>query len=238
MERQYELRIADDVIERAKANGLYPLCVKDINSATFDDKCVPDVVGVCIGYVNVETDKLESNIKGDDDASKLRGYIDNGLVVTKVFSQRSGKELKKVPHYFMTYNVVGSSKYEQTYTEDACGYGMPIDGHYKCRYEVLLGSDEYTRRMVFEEESANISMYDWLTSLMDKIEDGINERDEDIMQYFKKDEEGVCFTMFDEVGIETTVEFERCEFESMIVGVRQLSCEFVYDKDKENVADK
>lgn len=237
MERKYELRIADDVIERAKANELYPLCVPDVNNTTFDDKCVPDVVGVCIGNVNVETDKLESNIKGDEDASKLRGYIDNGLVVTKVLSQLSEKELKNVPHYFMIYNVVGSSKYEQTYTEDTCGYGMPVDGHYKCRYEVLLGSDKYTRRMVFEEESVNVSMYDWLTSLMDTIENGIDERDEDIMQYFKECGDDVCFTMFDEIGAEVTVEFDRCEFESMIVSVRQLSCEFVHDEHKESAVE-
>lgn len=234
MKKEYSVRLAEEVVMRAKDAGI-DLCVPVENKMTLDvkDNCVPDVSGICIGKVNKDTDKLESNIKDDENAEKLRAYIDNGLVVTKVFSQMTEdrKELKNVPHYFMVYNVMESSKQRETYTESSVGFGTPINGHYECEYEVLLGSEEYTRRMVFKESSVNISMYDWLNSLMDNIEEGLDEEDEEIMKHFYKSFDGeVYFTMFDEVGLTAEVEFERAEFESMIVGIRQISCEFVDDE--------
>lgn len=225
MKKEFSVRLAEEIVMRAKDAGI-DLCVPVENKMTLDvkDNCIPDVSGICIGKVNKDTDKLESNIKDDEDAEKLRAYIDNGLVVTKIFSQ--------MPHYFMVYNVMESSKQRETYTESSVGFGMPINGHYECEYEVLLGSEEYTRRMVFKESSVNISMYDWLNSLMDNIEEGLEEEDEEIMKHFYKSFDGEAyFTMFDEVGLTAEVEFERNEFESMIVGIRQLSCEFVDDKE-------
>lgn len=232
MSEKYTLKLPAETITKAKEHGLYPLCVADTVESQFDGKGIPDSIGIYIGHTDKDTDELKSSIKDDEDASKLRKYIDAGLTVTKIYSQMTAdKELKNVPYYFITYDVMESSKQEPTYTEDSCGYGTPINGHYRCRYEVLLGSEEYTRRMVFEEITVNISMYDWMTSLCDMIEDGIEDRDEEIMQHFSEGTDGeTYFTMYDEVGSGVEVEFDRSEFESMIVSVRQLSCEFVEKK--------
>lgn len=234
MKRESLIRLPEEVVVRARLAGI-ELCLPIENKMTIEvkDDCLPDVSGVCIGHVDRNTDKLVSNIKDDEDAVKLRAYIDKDLVVTKIFSQMTdNKELKNVPYYFMVYNVLESSSNRATHTESSVGYGVPMGGHYECEYEILLGNEDYTRRMVFKESSVNISMYDWLTSLMDTIEDGIEVKDESIMQHFYESYDGeVCYTMFDNVGMATECEFDRDEFESNIVGVRQLSCEFIDDEE-------
>lgn len=234
MSRKCTCKLPAETIARAKDHDLYPLIVEDEITAECNENEVPDTIGIYIGHVDKDTDKLTSNIKDDDDASKLRAYIDAGIAITKIFCQRTAdNKLKNVPHYFIIFDVMESSKQEPTYTEDSCGYGTPLNGHYNCRYEVLLGSEEYTRRMVFETSSVNISMCSWLSDFMDMIQDGIDERDEYIMQHFKEGEDGeVYFTMYDEIGAGTEIEYDGNEFESMIVSVRQLACDFV-DENKE-----
>lgn len=234
MSKECTCKLPAETIAKAKERNLYPLIVDDELTAKCEGNEVSDTIGLCIGCVDKDTDTLKSNIKDDDDASKLRAYIDAGIVTTKIFCQRAANnELKNVPHYFIIFDVMESSKQEPTYTESSCGNGTPLNGYYKCRYEVLLGSEEYTRRMVFETESVNISMYSWLSDLMDMIQDGIDERDEDIMQHFNEGEDGeVYFTMYDEIGSGVEIEYDNDEFESMIVGVRQLSCDFVDEKEE------
>lgn len=228
MEREYILKLPEETVKLAKEKGV-ELCLSTDNIAKNDlpDNAVPDVTGVCIGYVDKDTDKLVSYIKNDTDGSVLREHINAGLTVTKVFSQMTSdnKKRKDVPYYFIVYDVMASSKQRPTYTEMTSGYGVPTNGGYECEYEILLGMEEYTRRMVFKYRSVN-SMYNWLLCLLAMIED----EDDSVSDNFYRNAEGeLCFTMFDNVGITTEVAFDMFEFESMIVGIRQLSCRFVND---------
>lgn len=231
MEKKFALKLPENIVLRAKAAGI-TICCPEETEVTMDlhENCTPDVHGVCIGHVDKDTDALVSNIKGDESAEQLRSYIEAGLLTTKVFCQipDGTKELKNVPYYFLVYDVVESSIQKATYTENSAGNGTPLNGHYECEYEILLGVDEYTRRMVFKQKTVNVSMYDWLQNLVDDLESD----NEYIGEHFYKDEEdNVCYTMFDEVGMSTAVEFNPDEFASMIVSVRQLSCEMIDDEE-------
>lgn len=232
MENKFTLKLPENIVLKAKAAGI-TLCCPEENEMilSLHENCIPDIHGVCIGHVDKDTDILVSNIKGDDAADELRRYIDEGLVTTKIFCQipEGTKELKNVPYYFVVYDVMESSAQRATYTEESSGNGTPLNGHYECEYEILLGVDEYTRRMVFKQKTVNISMYDWLQNLVDELESG----NEYIGEHFYKDEDdNVYYTMFDEVGISTEVEFNPDEFASMIVSVRQISCEMVDDDEE------
>lgn len=224
--KELTLRLPESTINKAKEAGIelsFPLTTSV--QLKIKDNAVPDVSGVCIGHANKNTGVLESFIDNDDKYSSiLQSYIDNKLVDIRNFSQRNDEgKLVDVPHFFIIYEVAESSKYRETYTEDASGYGMPLSGHYECEYEVLLGTEEYTRRMIFKTETVNISMCEWLESLIEELE---NEFDDESNNFYE-DEYGRCFTMFDNCGIATEIEFDIDEFKSMIVGVRQLSCKFI-----------
>lgn len=235
------LKLPEHILAIAEKENI-KLCLPVTNSTqtSYRDHAIPDVVGVRIGYVDKNTDKLVSLIKDDDDGEKLRHYIDSGLVTTKMLTQMTEfNELKHVPHYFIIYDVVESSKFRNTYLECGPGDGIPINGHYACEYEILLGSEEYTRRMIFKTNSVNIPMCEWLESfleeLFDSVEDDEFEDEEMAAQFYKKDseydnEEVYCFTMFDEVGMPLEIEFNESEFKSMLLSIRQISCNFVDEK--------
>lgn len=244
MERKLKLRLKSDVIQTAKTMNIQ-LCLPEENTATshFKDDAIPDVNSICIGKQDKNTNQLISNIKDDTNAELLQTYIDNNIVQTKNFTQLDeNNDLKTVPHYFLVYNVLNSSKYEKTYLADGPGNGSPINGHYECKYELLLGSEEYTRRMILTSKSINISLYEYLKDITDTISDVIehfteidqtDEKTEEqniIRQFYTNVDDEVCFTMFDEIGLPLEVPYNQREFESMIRSIRQISCEFIEDK--------
>lgn len=234
----------------AKANHI-DLCMPDTNAVTIElpeNVICPDITGVRIGYVDVNTGELISAIKGDDDKSLLKKYIELGLVKTLHLNQltEDRAEVKTTEHYFFIYEIDDSSKYKPTTLNGGPGYGMPINGYYKCTYEVLLADDEHTRRMIFTTNSVNIPMCDWITEFIETIEDlrsiprkNFKEFDADNYdesfkeyadQFYVNDDNQLCYTMFDTVGHPVEVEFNAQEFKSIIASIRQIDCEFV-DKD-------
>lgn len=234
----------------AKANHIN-LCMPDTNAVTIElpeNIICPDITGVRIGYVDVNTGELISAIKGDDDKSQLKKYIELGLVKTLHLNQltEDRAELKTTEHYFFIYEIDDSSKYKPTTLNGGPGYGMPINGYYKCTYEVLLADDEHTRRMIFTTNSVNIPMCDWITEFIETIEDlrsiprkdfkefDADNYDESFKEYadqfYVNDDNQLCYTMFDTVGHPVEVEFNAQEFKSIISSIRQIDCEFV-DKD-------
>ena len=232
MNKELNVQVSPDVLSKAKQNNIdFPFSettIGTIHSSSHDDG-IPDKIGICIG--KLEDGAYTSNIVNDDDAAKLKQYIDHGLVMSKKFTKMEEHDLKDYFLYFIPYNVIESSANRPTYTEESCGYGTPLSGHYECEYEILLGSEEYTRRMVFKANSVNISMYEWLKDLEDALDD-LDEAEDDIKNHFYQveDEDTYwAFSMFDEIGTSTTVELNVSEFLSMIVGVRQLSCKFIDD---------
>ena len=235
--REFKVHVAPDTILAAKSAGI-KLVVPETNTIIVEvnSTAIPDRTGIYVG--KGEGDSMESNIVNDDDCRRLSRYIEFGLVETKVFCQRIDNELCNVPHYFFMYEIDDSLANRPTYTEDHCGEGTPITGHYECEYEILLASEEYTRRMLFKTSSVNISMYEWLKDLESELED-LDEADDEIKEQFIKlkddddddfEEDDWVFTMFDNVGLATDVPFEIDTFLSMIVSVRQLSCKFVDSK--------
>lgn len=230
----------------AKANNI-DLCMPDTNSVTIslpENVIYPDVSDIRIGYEDVNTKELISNIKGDDDASQLKKYIELGLVKTLRLNQlNKDRKLTTTEHYFFIYEIDESPKYKPTTLEGGPGFGMPINGYYKCTYEVLLADDEHTRRMLFTTKSINIPMCDWIAEFIETIEDlktipreDIKEFDDDIYdesfkeyvdQFYVNNENQLCYTMFDAVGNPIEVEFDVHEFKSIITSIRQIDCEFI-----------
>ena len=248
---KYSVHTNAKVKLRAKINHI-DLCMPDTNAVTIalpERVICPDITGIRIGYVDVNTGELISNIKGDDDATQLKKYIELGLVKTLCLNQLTADraELKTTEHYFFIYEVDDSSKYQPTTLNGGPGFGMPINGYYKCTYEVLLADDEHTRRMIFTTNSVNIPMCDWITEFIDTIEDlkniprkDIKEFDSDkydddfkeyVDQFYVNGDNQLCYTMFDAVGNPVEVEFDPQEFKSIISSIRQINCKFV-DNDK------
>ena len=233
MKQTYHLHVVENAAKIAKEAGI-ELMMPDTTEMTIEipDKAIPDKTGIYLGKcVNgVYTSNIE---KDDEDCTQLKKCIELGIIHTKVFTQLINHDLCEVPHYFFMYGVDESSVHTPTYTEYSCGLGTPINGHFECEYEVLLGTEEYTRRMVFKTSSVNISMYDWIQDLKDEIED-LDEAEDWVKEQFFKDkdefgDETWKFTMFDDIGCQTGIEFNPDEFLSMIVSVRQLSCKFIDD---------
>jgi len=185
-----------------------------------------------VGKVDVNTGKLVSNLDKEGTAL-LEKYIENEIVVTKTFSQMNKEytNLVNVPHYFVIYNVLESSANRPTYTGDSCGVGYPIDGHYEIEYEILLGSEDYTRRMVVKTSSVNIPLWELFHDLIEHIEENAEDEDEIANQFYTNEDDEICFTMFDSIGNPTEIVLDADEFGAMIVGFRQLSCTFVEDNE-------
>lgn len=156
----------------AKANNI-DLCMPDTNSVTIslpENVIYPDISGIRIGYEDVNTKKLISNIKDDEDASQLKKYIELGLVKTLCLNQlNKDHKLTTTEHYFFIYEIDESPKYKPTTLKGGPGFGMPINGYYKCTYEVLLADNEHTRRMLFTTKSINIPMCDWITEFVETL---------------------------------------------------------------------
>lgn len=240
----YNVHTNPKTVEIALRHGI-KLCIPETNTVTMqlpENYICPDVSGVRIGYEDVNTKTLISNIKGDEDASLLKRYIDLGLVQEIHLNQLDkNNNLTSTNHYFFVYEIDSSSKYKPTSLDGGPGYGIPINGHYKCQYEILLASDNYTRRMLFTAESTNIPMCEWINEFIETIEilkdyvnDDSSDADESMKEYadqFYMLNGQLYYTMFDAVGNPIDVELDASEFKANIVSIRQISCKFVnHDK--------
>lgn len=234
MPQKLTLKLPKRILDIAKHSNI-DLCVSETNHMTITGHAIPDIHGVCIGKKDVNTGKLISNIKNDDDGAILQKYIKLGLAATKTFVQRTdSNELKDVSHYFMLYTVLESSKYKPTHTEDGPGNSFLINGYYVCQYEVLLGAEDFTRRLVFKTLTNNLSMSEWISTLNDKLEDAFDDQDFETPEFpelknYIQIQDGIAFiTMFDSVGIASHIECESAAtFLSMIRSIRQIDCEFI-----------
>lgn len=233
MTREITGRINARIMCKSKEIGIelaMPTMVK-INRTTLGDNAIPDCIGVLVG--KGQSDSLESYIENDNSRTILSKCIENDLVITEYYTQRIGQDLIDIPHYFVPYDIEESSANRTTFLASSCGYGTPITGRYKCEYEILLSTGDLTRRMLFTNESVNISMYEWIQDLEDMLENLDKAAPEIKEQFFKED--GIwMFSMFSPIGTCFAGEVDRSEFLSMIVSIRQLSCEFI-DDDASNV---
>lgn len=230
-EIKMELKIPKDIVNIAKKNDI-GLCVPISNSATVADDIIPDKTGILIGCVDKDTGELQSNIKDDASCDELRKYIDTGIATEKIFTQMAESgELKDVPHYFIVYDVTNSSKFIPTYTEDGPGDGYPTNGYYDCNYEILIGCDDLTRRIVFNTHSVNVPLNDWLDDILEQIEAAFEGYDghEDIPEnLFTKSNDETTIVMFDSVGLRSNIECSCASaFKAMIRSIRQISCTFI-----------
>lgn len=230
MLKRFNVHAPETIVLKAKlADVELPMAETNVIECNMYDEGIPDTIGVCVGQL--KDNVYQSYFKNDDNATKLKTYLDFGLITSKNFTIMDNNDLKSITRYFFLYNVDDNPANRSTYTEDSCGDGMSLDGHYECEYEILLGAEDLTRRMVFKVKSKNVSMYDWISDLRDILEDLDEDTDdEERKQFFaSEDDDAYYFSMFDSVGTSTEIELDVNEFLSMIVSIRQLSCEFIHD---------
>ena len=142
---QLALVLPQETINKIEKSSLELVMPKStVTKISIPDNAFPDTVGIMVGKVDVNTGKLVSNLDKEGTAL-LEKYIENGIVLTKTFSQMNKEHtnLVNVPHYFVIYNVLESSANRPTYTEDSIS-GYMLDGHYEIEYELLLASEGYT----------------------------------------------------------------------------------------------
>lgn len=232
-QHEINLKIPDEILAIAKINNI-KLCIPETHHVAIPAHDIPDVYGVMIGKQDRNTDQLISNITDDENCTILQKYIKLGLATAKTFYQSTDNdELRNVPHYFVLYDVLESSKHRPTYTEDGPGDGYPMNGYYTCQYEILLGIENFTRRMLFETKSVNQNMGDWIKDLIDNVKTAFNNPDEldntlKLKDYLHIKDDTITITMFDEVGIPSDIECESAStFLSFIRSIRQIDCTFV-----------
>lgn len=237
-----KIELPHHILQIIQQNAI-KLCVNATQEITtpdsaIPDNAVPDTIGVCIGQKDANTGALISNLKNDKNGNILKKYMQLGITSEKTFTlMDENNELKDVPFYFINYDVPESTKHIPTFTQDSPGNKCPINGHYACQYEILLGTNNLTRRMTFQTSSVNESMTEWLENLLEEIETCANSpnvlKNTNIKHAFYLCNNHLYFTMFDEIGIPVDIECSNMtEFKSMIRSIRQLSCKFIENQDR------
>ena len=207
-------------------NGLIP------NKITLElkGKVVPDSYGEHIGQYDIESKSYKSCFKKDNEAGNTM-YFD---IYKKCDCAREKRHevytengIKEVIDYYLMYDIVESSKNELTEIENGIDRGYCINGHYKCRYELLFAANGLTSRVVIEYHTNNMPMYDLIKDMEDDIREAI-EDDSDEDNFFYGIIKNSEIWMFDEFGCGIGVEINNAdELTAMLASVRMLSCEFI-----------
>lgn len=219
---------------------------------------IPDMYALYIGYKDVETGKLESNLSIDTrnnsivEFNKVVGLYDKGEL-TLLEREMWYKGKKKIV-YYVPYDIQESSKNIETEVGNHIERNVYIsNGSYKCAYEILLTCNDATRRFVISFNTHQMSMVSLLEVLEDEIEslfDLLEEEKEDEEAYGDANvdengylkgivklnrEAGSMFVgMFNSYSELQNVEIESStDFLDMIVSIRQLKCEYIPDNEEE-----
>lgn len=221
---------------------------------------IPDMYPLYIGYKDVETGKLESNLSIDTNNNSI-------LEFNKVVSLYAKGELtlleremcykgKKKIVYYVPYDIQESSKNIETEVGNHIERNVYIsNGSYKCAYEILLTCNDATRRFVISFNTHQMSMVslleaieDEIESLFDLLEEEKEDEDEEAYGDANVDENGylngivklnreagsMFVGMFNSYSELQNVEIESStDFLDMIVSIRQLKCEYIPDNEEE-----
>lgn len=234
------MKITARSIENLEEKGLN-LLPNEIELTTKDD-FFPDSYGECIGRYNINDDKFESffikDIKNED-TKCFDEYREkcNLLKKKKTVFDFESRSKKQVIDYYVMYEIMESSKFKPTITEDHVDCGYCINGTYRCEYELLFASDGATRRIVVPFTSNNIPMYQFIGDLEDMVEEVLNNEADDsnpfktLIDNYNDDDECCEIIMFDEMGNTYHIGFDNVEdFLSMLVSVRLIGYEFIENK--------
>lgn len=219
---------------------------------------IPDMYALYIGYKDVETGKLESNLSIDTnnnsivEFNKVVSLYDKGKL-TLLEREMWYKGKKKIV-YYVPYDIQESSKNIETEVGNHIERNEYIsNGSYKCAYELLLTCNDATRRFVISFSTHQMSMVSLLEVLEDEIEslfDLLEEEKEDEEVYgdANVDENGylkgivklnreagsMLVGMFNSYSELQNVEIESStDFLDMIVSILQLKCEYIPDNEEE-----
>lgn len=203
------------------------------------ENAFPDTYGECIGRYDKSTGKYESFFKKDIAAGNTN-YFDQYREKCHLFEKhwnvydRESNTTKQVVDYFVIYNIKESSKNSPTEIEDHVDGSICLNGYYKSQYELLFAYAGTTRRVIVEHSCVNIPMYEFVKDLEELVEAVLCDEAEEDNPFFnviKKRNGYYAITMFDEIGINSNVEFDRAsELMAMLVSVRLLGCEFIEEK--------
>lgn len=228
------MKITAVAMEDLKSKGLELLPTE--MELTVRGSAFPDTYGELIGRYDKSTEKFESFFVRDKEAGNTKyfdEYKDKCNLAKKhknLFNRKDGTE-RQVVDYYVPYYIKESTKNTPTEIEDHVDNAICMNGHHKCKYELLFACEGMTRRCVFEYTSNNIPMYGFISELEDEVDDVLNKCC-DKSNPFKNiltDCDGFFeIMMFDEFGQNSNIEIDTAsELIAMLVSVRLLSCEFI-----------
>lgn len=212
--------------------------IKLVSTDAMEKNCIPDVYTSVIGRIDLKTGKLESCWKKDianNNTEELEKILEKSTTVAEkyrnIINWDTGVE-REVLDYYITYDIKESSKNRPTVTENyvaGCS-----NGSWVCEYEVLFTcGDGASRRIVLEHNTVNIGLIEWISDFEDEIEDalkGVTGTFFDGIFKENKGDEEYSITMYDEMGLPCDIPIESAsDLLNMIVSVRCIKCEFVYD---------
>ena len=201
---------------------------------------IPEVYCLMVGRKINSTGELKSNFVVDKENGNTeqmeKAFTCNSLIAKeRTVVDFKTLESRYVTEYYIPYDIQESTKNIQTYTECHIGNEYVTNGHYVAKYEVLFSCDEATLRLVIENSSVNIPMIEFMNDIEDYIQAVIDDESDDDNPFnnlIKDCEDYSQITMYDELGKNVTIDFTSAsELTSMIVSVRQISCDFVEKDD-------
>lgn len=202
---------------------------------------IPDTYGEPIGRYNIETGTYESFFKKDIENNNTE-IFDKCKNNCKLYKKRKSilsddHELNNVIDYYLIYNIKESSRNRPTETNPLVDSCICSNGYYECEYELVFAKEDYSRTIVLKDKTNNNTMYDFINSLEDEINEIlVGNADETNLFYhileqkecsFMDDEYTFKLLMFDKTCATTYVDIESSDLLDMLVSVRLLSSKFI-----------
>ena len=203
---------------------------------------IPDTYGEPIGRYNIETGTYESFFKKDIENNNTE-IFDKCKNNCKLYKKRKSvlsdsHQLKDVIDYYLIYIIKESSRNKPTETNPLVDSSICSNGYYECEYELIFAKDDYSRTIVLKDKTNNITMYDFINSLEDEINEALTrEADktnlfnhilEQNQSSFLDDEYTFQILMFDKTCAPTYVDIEEAsDLLDMLVSVRLLNSKFI-----------
>lgn len=200
----------------------------------WDNKIIPDTIGVYVATKSVEPESTEPYITDIKvfmaDLEKLiseNQLYEEGITIIK------NNEFVDTIKYYALYDVKESSKNYPTETDTIIGNGYLINGRYEGNVEILLSAgDNLTRRLLFPFQTKNNSFMDYLDIIKDGLEAAYyGEIYSDSYQNIILDnpeEDGIGVYMYNPIGRIIFVGLENAEsINAIIVSARLIDVHFV-----------
>lgn len=189
--------------------------------------------GLSIGVLDNETNEIVNNyMPGDDKENSLRRILEDKdiSIIEDGITQEVDGKFRKRTIYYLPYYVEGHSFLQPTVLYDNITY-MGDNAVNKAKIEVIFSEDNLNRYAVFECESVNISVFDYIHDI---FEEGIKDFP-DIGVVYVLNEGEYSLDFYDQAGNRYDLYFSSLErLRDSIVSIRLIGIEHEVDIENGN----